>query len=157
MAHDKAGATETINLAADPDIVERLKALTGSRGPDAVIDAVGMGLTVKTRLRDFQAQADECMKVVPRPEGRSGAGATHLTADSLGAPTPRGRRRSLEPLGLDGLPRHPEAPEGRGRAGDHGGWTADERAPVRGVRRREAAQEGLVDPTLLAAPARLRP
>ena len=68
MAHDKAGATETINFTADPDIVERLKALTGTRGPDAVIDAVGMGLTVKTRLRDLQAQADECIKVVLKDE-----------------------------------------------------------------------------------------
>ena len=42
LAHNKAGATDTINFAEDPDIVEQLKALTGGRGPDAVIDAVGM-------------------------------------------------------------------------------------------------------------------
>jgi threonine dehydrogenase-like Zn-dependent dehydrogenase len=42
MARNKAGATDTINFADDPDIVEQLKALTGGRGPDAVIDAVGM-------------------------------------------------------------------------------------------------------------------
>jgi threonine dehydrogenase-like Zn-dependent dehydrogenase len=42
MARNKAGATDTINFAEDPDIVEQLKALTGGRGPDAVIDAVGM-------------------------------------------------------------------------------------------------------------------
>jgi threonine dehydrogenase-like Zn-dependent dehydrogenase len=42
MARNKAGATETINFAEDPDIVEQLKELTGGRGPDAVIDAVGM-------------------------------------------------------------------------------------------------------------------
>jgi threonine dehydrogenase-like Zn-dependent dehydrogenase len=42
MAHRKAGATDIINFAKDPDIVEQLKELTGGRGPDAVIDAVGM-------------------------------------------------------------------------------------------------------------------
>src|SRR5215207_9015530 len=42
MARKKAGATDTINFSEDPDIVEQLKALTGGRGPDAVIDAVGM-------------------------------------------------------------------------------------------------------------------
>ena len=42
MARNKAGATDTINFAEDADIVEQLKALTGGRGPDAVIDAVGM-------------------------------------------------------------------------------------------------------------------
>ena len=42
MARHRAGATDTINFAEDPDVVEQLKALTGGRGPDAVIDAVGM-------------------------------------------------------------------------------------------------------------------
>jgi threonine dehydrogenase-like Zn-dependent dehydrogenase len=42
MARNKAGATDVINFAEDPDIVEQLKALTGGRGPDAVIDAVGL-------------------------------------------------------------------------------------------------------------------
>lgn len=42
MALNKAGATATINFAEDPDVVEQLKQLTGGRGPDAVIDAVGM-------------------------------------------------------------------------------------------------------------------
>jgi threonine dehydrogenase-like Zn-dependent dehydrogenase len=42
MAVNKAGATDVINFAEDPDIVEQLKELTGGRGPDAVIDAVGM-------------------------------------------------------------------------------------------------------------------
>ena len=32
----------SINFAEDADVVEQLKALTGGRGPDAVIDAVGM-------------------------------------------------------------------------------------------------------------------
>jgi threonine dehydrogenase-like Zn-dependent dehydrogenase len=42
MARNKAGATDIINFDEDPDIVEQLKELTGGRGPDAVIDAVGM-------------------------------------------------------------------------------------------------------------------
>src|SRR5947209_8754082 len=42
MAVNKARATDVINFAEDPDIVEQLKELTGGRGPDAVIDAVGM-------------------------------------------------------------------------------------------------------------------
>jgi threonine dehydrogenase-like Zn-dependent dehydrogenase len=42
MATTKAGATDVINFDDDPDVVEQLKELTGGRGPDAVIDAVGM-------------------------------------------------------------------------------------------------------------------
>ena len=42
MAQNKAGATDAINFAEDGDVVEQLKELTGGRGPDAVIDAVGM-------------------------------------------------------------------------------------------------------------------
>jgi threonine dehydrogenase-like Zn-dependent dehydrogenase len=45
MAVNRAGATEAINFAETPDVVEELKALTGGRGPDAVIDAVGMEAT----------------------------------------------------------------------------------------------------------------
>ena len=42
LARNKAGATDTINFGEDPDVVEQLKQLTGGRGPDAVIDAVGL-------------------------------------------------------------------------------------------------------------------
>jgi threonine dehydrogenase-like Zn-dependent dehydrogenase len=42
MARTAAGATDVINFDTDPDVVEQLKVLTGGRGPDAVIDAVGM-------------------------------------------------------------------------------------------------------------------
>jgi threonine dehydrogenase-like Zn-dependent dehydrogenase len=45
MARDEAGATATIDFDADADVVEQLKELTGGRGPDAVIDAVGMEAT----------------------------------------------------------------------------------------------------------------
>jgi threonine dehydrogenase-like Zn-dependent dehydrogenase len=42
MARNKAGATDIIDFSQDADIVEQLKELTGGRGPDAVIDTVGM-------------------------------------------------------------------------------------------------------------------
>jgi threonine dehydrogenase-like Zn-dependent dehydrogenase len=45
MAKNKAGATDVVNFADEPDVVEQLKELTGGRGPDAVIDAVGMEAT----------------------------------------------------------------------------------------------------------------
>ncbi|HEY5946546.1 MAG TPA: zinc-dependent alcohol dehydrogenase [Kofleriaceae bacterium] len=41
MAIQKAGATDAINYE-DEDLYERIKDLTGGRGPDACIDAVGM-------------------------------------------------------------------------------------------------------------------
>jgi threonine dehydrogenase-like Zn-dependent dehydrogenase len=42
MARNKAGATDVIDFSQDADIVEQLKELTGGRGPDAVIDCVGL-------------------------------------------------------------------------------------------------------------------
>jgi threonine dehydrogenase-like Zn-dependent dehydrogenase len=45
MARQDAGATATVNLDEQPDVVEALKELTGGRGPDSVIDAVGMEAT----------------------------------------------------------------------------------------------------------------
>ena len=42
MAVNRAGATDVIDFSNDADIVEQLKGMTGGRGPDAVIDAVGM-------------------------------------------------------------------------------------------------------------------
>jgi threonine dehydrogenase-like Zn-dependent dehydrogenase len=42
MALNKAGATDIVNFSEDPDIVEQLKVLSGGRGPDAVIDCVGL-------------------------------------------------------------------------------------------------------------------
>jgi threonine dehydrogenase-like Zn-dependent dehydrogenase len=41
MASEKAGATDIINYEQNPDVVEQLKELTGGRGPDGCIDAVG--------------------------------------------------------------------------------------------------------------------
>jgi threonine dehydrogenase-like Zn-dependent dehydrogenase len=37
-----AGATDVIDYEARPDVVEELKEMTGGRGPDACIDAVGL-------------------------------------------------------------------------------------------------------------------
>jgi threonine dehydrogenase-like Zn-dependent dehydrogenase len=45
MAVNRAGATDTIDFTKDPDVVEQLKLMTGGRGPDAIIDAVGMEST----------------------------------------------------------------------------------------------------------------
>src|SRR5918912_2736230 len=42
LAQAHFGATAVINYAEQPDVVEALKELTGGRGPDACIDAVGM-------------------------------------------------------------------------------------------------------------------
>jgi len=42
MAVNRAGATDVVDFSQDADVVEQLKQLTGGRGPDAVIDAVGM-------------------------------------------------------------------------------------------------------------------
>jgi threonine dehydrogenase-like Zn-dependent dehydrogenase len=42
MAREKAGATDTINYTEVDSVVEALKQLTGGRGPDACIDAVGL-------------------------------------------------------------------------------------------------------------------
>src|SRR5436305_8556654 len=42
MAMNKARATDIINFSENPNVVEPLKEMTGGRGPDAVIEAVGM-------------------------------------------------------------------------------------------------------------------
>ncbi len=42
LAREKAGATDTINYE-ETSVLEALKELTGGRGPDACIDAVGHG------------------------------------------------------------------------------------------------------------------
>ncbi|MGN6694542.1 MAG: zinc-binding dehydrogenase, partial [Aquihabitans sp.] len=42
MAEERAGATATVDFSEQTDVVDVLRELTGGRGPDAVIDAVGM-------------------------------------------------------------------------------------------------------------------
>ena len=56
-------------LRADGDVVEALKELTGGRGPDACIDAVGMeahGTGAARRLRPREA-GDACSRPIGRP------------------------------------------------------------------------------------------
>jgi threonine dehydrogenase-like Zn-dependent dehydrogenase len=69
MARNRAGATDTINFAEDPDVVEQLKVLTGGRGPDAVIDAVGMEASHGHAV----LQAAERVKQATRSESDRGA------------------------------------------------------------------------------------
>jgi threonine dehydrogenase-like Zn-dependent dehydrogenase len=69
MARNKAGATETINFERDPDVVEQLKLMTGGRGPDAVIDAVGM----ESVSGHAPLQAFERVKQASRQETDRGA------------------------------------------------------------------------------------
>jgi threonine dehydrogenase-like Zn-dependent dehydrogenase len=69
MARNRAGATDTINFEQDPDIVEQLKVKTGGRGPDAVIDAVGM----EAVSGHAPLQAMERMKQATRQETDRGA------------------------------------------------------------------------------------
>jgi threonine dehydrogenase-like Zn-dependent dehydrogenase len=64
MARDKAGATEIINYAQNPDVVEQLKELTGGRGPDACIDAVGL----EAHHGHFPVQAYDRVKQALRQE-----------------------------------------------------------------------------------------
>jgi threonine dehydrogenase-like Zn-dependent dehydrogenase len=69
MARNKAGATSTIDFSKNPDVVEQLKELTGGRGPDAVIDAVGMEASYGHGL----LQATERLKQATRMESDRGA------------------------------------------------------------------------------------
>jgi threonine dehydrogenase-like Zn-dependent dehydrogenase len=68
MARNRAGATDIINFNEDPDVVEQLKELTGGRGPDAVIDAVGMEAADPHGV----LQAVERMKQATRSESDRG-------------------------------------------------------------------------------------
>ncbi|MCI3952715.1 MAG: Alcohol dehydrogenase GroES domain protein [Burkholderiales bacterium] len=64
MARD--GKAETLNFA-DGDIVERLKELTGGRGPDACIDAVGMEAHGKTIDAIYDRAKQAMMLETDRP------------------------------------------------------------------------------------------
>ena len=52
MAHERAGATDTLNYA-ETDIMEALQELTAGRGPDACIDAVGMEAHTESPLYGY--------------------------------------------------------------------------------------------------------
>jgi threonine dehydrogenase-like Zn-dependent dehydrogenase len=64
MATEKAGATDIINYEQNPDVVEQLKELTGGRGPDGCIDAVGL----EAHHGHFPIQAYDRMKQAMRAE-----------------------------------------------------------------------------------------
>ncbi|HZA58861.1 MAG TPA: zinc-dependent alcohol dehydrogenase [Solirubrobacterales bacterium] len=82
MALNKAGATDAINFDDDPDIVEQLKELTGGRGPDAVIDAVGLEATHGHAV----LHAAERIKQATRSESERG----HALRDAILACRPGG-------------------------------------------------------------------
>jgi threonine dehydrogenase-like Zn-dependent dehydrogenase len=82
MAANKAGATDIINFRENPDVVEQLKELTGGRGPDAVIDAVGMEATHGQGL----LQAADRVKQATRAETDRG----HALRDAIMACRPGG-------------------------------------------------------------------
>ncbi len=82
MARNKAGATDIINFSEDADIVEQLKELTGGRGPDAVIDAVGM----EASHGHDALQAVERVKQATRSESDRG----HALRDAILACRPGG-------------------------------------------------------------------
>jgi threonine dehydrogenase-like Zn-dependent dehydrogenase len=64
MATEKAGATDIVNYEQNPDVVEQLKELTGGRGPDACIDAVGL----EAHHGHFPIHAYDRMKQAVRAE-----------------------------------------------------------------------------------------
>jgi threonine dehydrogenase-like Zn-dependent dehydrogenase len=64
MAREKGGA-ETIDYEQERDVVERLKEMTGGRGPDSCIDAVGMeahGMSVDGRPQVLRQTIQACRK-----------------------------------------------------------------------------------------------
>ena len=69
MARNRAGATDTIDFGEEPDVVEQLKQMSGGRGPDAVIDAVGM----ESDWGHGALQATERVKQATRSETDRGA------------------------------------------------------------------------------------
>src|ERR671932_339588 len=82
MAKNRAGATDVVDFSKDADIVEQLKELTGGRGPDAVIDAVGM----EASHGHGALHAVERMKQAQRQETDRG----HALRDSILACRPGG-------------------------------------------------------------------
>jgi threonine dehydrogenase-like Zn-dependent dehydrogenase len=82
MALNKAGATDIIDFSQNPDVVEQLKELTGGRGPDAVIDAVGL----EASHGNPALHAVERMKHATRSESERG----HALRDAILACRPGG-------------------------------------------------------------------
>jgi len=82
MAVNRAGATDVVDFSQDADVVEQLKELTGGRGPDAVIDAVGM----EASHGHAALQAVERVKQAARLESDRG----HALRDAIMACRPGG-------------------------------------------------------------------
>ena len=66
MASEKAGATETINYE-DVNVLEALKEMTGGRGPDKCIDAVGMEAHGHTAMYAYDRAKQALMLESDRP------------------------------------------------------------------------------------------
>jgi threonine dehydrogenase-like Zn-dependent dehydrogenase len=82
MALNRAGATDVIDFSRNADIVEQLKEMTGGRGPDAVIDAVGL----EASHGHGALHAVERMKQATRQETERG----HALRDAILACRPGG-------------------------------------------------------------------
>ena len=66
MAREKAGATDTINYEK-VNVLEALKEMTGGRGPDACIDAVGMEAHGPAAMYAFDRAKQALMLETDRP------------------------------------------------------------------------------------------
>jgi threonine dehydrogenase-like Zn-dependent dehydrogenase len=66
IAKERAGAAETINYEQE-SVLERLKELTGGRGPDACIDAVGMEAHGHTAMYAYDRAKQAMMLETDRP------------------------------------------------------------------------------------------
>jgi threonine dehydrogenase-like Zn-dependent dehydrogenase len=66
MAREKAGATDTINYE-EVSVPEALKEMTGGRGPDACIDAVGMEAHGQTAIYAYDRAKQALMLETDRP------------------------------------------------------------------------------------------
>lgn len=66
MARERAKAWETINYEEEP-VLERLKELTGGRGPDKCIDAVGMEAHGPTAMYAYDRAKQALMLETDRP------------------------------------------------------------------------------------------
>jgi threonine dehydrogenase-like Zn-dependent dehydrogenase len=66
MAREKAGATDTINYE-DVNVLEALKEMTGGRGPDACIDAVGLEAHGHTAMYAYDRAKQALMLESDRP------------------------------------------------------------------------------------------
>ena len=99
MALNRAGATDAINFAEDPDIVEQLKQLTGGRGPDAVTRRPGWRRPTERRSACARAgQAGGPPRDRPRPRSARRDPRLPPRRDSLGDGRLRRRDRQV-PVG----------------------------------------------------------